>query len=334
MAALASLYPTLVDITKRLDPNGSVSRVAELLSKYNPIITDIAWHEGNLPTGHRFTARTALPPVTWRKLNQGVAPSKSSADQYTETCGMLEGYSKIDAAVAAMNGNAAAFRADEDNAFLMAMNIEVVNALFYYSTSVNPERLQGFSPRLAATSGNVASAQIIKSDASASGANQTSIWLVGWSPDTVFGIYPQGSIGGLQSEDLGKQLVPDAGGTNFFTAWVTHYVWKLGLCVRDWRYLVRICNIDVTRWKADLSQGADLAMSMMDAIAALYSLQGIQPIFYMTRQAYSMLNKQLAKKATVNFLEYIERGGVRIPSFMGVPIRLTDGLTQTESVVS
>jgi hypothetical protein len=54
----------------------------------------------------------------------------------------------------------------------------------------------------------------------------------------------------------------------------------------------------------------------------------------MNRAAYNMLNKQLAKKATVNYLEYIERGGNRIPAFLGIPIRVVDAITSTESVVS
>ena len=333
MAAIGSLYPTLTDVVKRTDPDESISQVAELLNKTNPILQDIAFKEGNLATGHRYTGRTALPPVGWRKFNAGVAAGKSGTEQYDETCGMLEGFSIIDEALANLNGNAAAFRADEDSAFMTALNIEVATGLFYHDTSTNPEKFLGLSPRLGATSGNAAAAQIIKADATASGADQTSIWLVGWSPQTVFGIFPKGSKGGLSSTDLGRQLITDGSG-NRYTAWVTKYSWQLGLCVRDWRYIVRICNIDTSAWKADLSAGADLVLSMLDAIAALFDLNSVQPVFYMNRACYSMLNKQLAKKATVNYLEYIERGGARIPAFMGIPIRIVDAITSTEAVVS
>jgi hypothetical protein len=47
-----------------------------------------------------------------------------------------------------------------------------------------------------------------------------------------------------------------------------------------------------------------------------------------------MFNKQLVKKGTANLLEFLERGGNRIPSFMGIPIRIVDAITSTESVVS
>lgn len=334
MAAIGTLYPTLVDIAKRTDPSGNIADVVESLSKVNPILQDIAWREGNLPTGHTFVSRAALPTPSWRKFNQGIAPTKSVVDNYTETCGMLESYAKVDCGLADLSGNAPAFRADEDKSFVQGFGIEVARAFFYESLSTNPERIHGLVPRLNATAGNPAAAQIVKADATAAGADQTSIWLVGWSPDTVFGIFPKGSKAGLSSEDLGKQLTKDSGGTNEFTAYVTHWMWKLGLVVRDYRYLVRICNIDTSAWKADLSAGADIVLSLMDAIAAMYSLEGVQPVLYMNRACYSMFNKQLIKKATVNLLEYLDRGGARLPHFMGIPIRVSDAITSTEAVVT
>lgn len=333
MATIGYLYPTLADIAKRTDPSGNIADVVESLSKVNPLLQDIAWKEGNLPTGHTYTSRTSLPTPSWRKFNQGVAPTKSTTDQYTETCGMLESFTKVDVALANLNGNSAAFRNDEDKAQVMGFGLEVNRALFYETLSTNPERIHGLTPRLNATSGNPAAAQIVKADSGASGNDQTSMWLIGWSPDTVFGIYPKGSRAGLSSEDLGKQLTKDAS-NNEYTAWVSHWTWQLGLCVRDYRYLVRICNIDTSAWKADLSAGADLVLSLMDAIAAMYSLENVQPVIYLNRATYSMFNKQLIKKGTANLLEYLERGGSRLPHFMGIPMRITDALTSTESVVS
>jgi hypothetical protein len=333
MATVGNTFPTMLDIAKRMDPDGSISSIVEALVKYNPILEDLAWKEGNLPTGHRFTSRTALPGLTWRRFNQGVAKSKSLTEQNDETCGILEGFSQVDEDLAALNGNEVAFRASEDLSFLQAMNLEVATGLFYHSVVNTPEKFQGLTPRLNATAGNPASAQIIKADPTASGTDQTSIWLVGWSPDTIFGIFPKGSQAGLKQEDLGKQLVADAAGNNF-VAYTTKWQWKMGLCVRDFRYIVRICNIDTGVWKADLSAGADIVLAMLDAYAGIFEMNTVNPVYYMNRQTYSMLNKQLAKKGSVNLLEYIDRGGRRIPSFYGIPIRIVDAITLTESTVT
>jgi hypothetical protein len=182
------------------------------------------------------------------------------------------------------------------------------------------------------TLGNPAAAQIIKADATASGSDQASIWLIGWSPDSVFGIFPKGTKAGLESDDLGKQLVRDAAGKEY-TAWVTSWKWRLGLCVRDFRYVVRICNIDTSALTPDAATGANLVMSMQDAIAALQDMTSCNPVFYMNRTLFSAFNKQLMGKSS-NFLEYVERGGRRVPHYLGVPITVVDALTNAESVVS
>lgn len=151
---------------------------------------------------------------------------------------------------------------------------------------------------------------------------------------TVYGIYPKNGVAGFKSEDLGKQLVKDSGGTNEFIAYVTHHKWSLGLCVQDWRYIARVCNIDTSAWKADLSAGANLALSMQDAIAAIFDLDSVQPVFYANRASFAMFNKQLTTKGSVNFLEYVERGGRLVPHFLGIPIRISDAIVSTEAVIS
>jgi hypothetical protein len=345
MAAIGNTLPTIADVVSRMNPDGSIAKVVEALQKRNPILNDIPVYEANQATGDIFTSRTALPSPTYRKFNQGVAPTKSTTEQVTEACAMLKGLSKVDCDLAKLNQNQMAFRASEDNAFLQGFNIEIAQGIFYNSTTSAPEKFHGFSPRLSVTAGNAASGQIIKADATASGADQASIWLVGWGEDTVSGIFPRGhTAGGFDSEDLGKQLTRDAS-NNEFTAWVTEYTWKFGIRVKDFRYLVRICNLDTSAWKADLSAGADIVSSLIDAVHTIFNTEGITPRLYMNRQVASMLNKQCARRSGNDMLSWVKAddlgirgaGGIGTPliqTFLGVPIRVTDALTITEAVVS
>ena len=73
MATLANGVLTLADWAKRLDPEGKVPVVAELLSQRNAILEDAVFQEGNLPTGHRVVIRTGLPTVYWRSSEPGRA---------------------------------------------------------------------------------------------------------------------------------------------------------------------------------------------------------------------------------------------------------------------
>jgi hypothetical protein len=338
MSTIGNTFVTLADYAKRLDGNGVIADVANVLSKSNPILDDIPWVEGNLDTGHRFVSATALPSGTWRKLNQGEDAVKAQTKQVDETCGIFSARSIIDCDNPGAAGpNAAKFRSQEDLLFVSGMGNDIATGLFYNDTAANPERFQGLAPRLAGSSGNVAASQILKWGGSSSGNVQTSIWLCGWAPDKVFGIYPRGSKIGLDQEDLGKQLILDASSKQFL-AYVTQYKWKVGVCVRDWRYLVRGCNIDTV---AEAATNSYLITMMTDMIAALYSTSNCRPVFYMNRWAFSMLNKQLMNKQG-NLLEWIDgsgsgqsgKGAVRIPSFLGIPIKVVDAVTRTEAIIS
>src|SRR5204863_2316626 len=151
MGALGTGNLTLAEWAKRLDPDGKVPTIVELLNQKNEILDDMVWREGNLPTGHRLTVRTGLPAVAWRLLNQGVVPSKSTTAQIDEQTGMLEAWAEVDKDLALLNGNISAFRLSEARAFIEAMSQEFGRVLFYGNGGANPEQFTGFSVRYGAS---------------------------------------------------------------------------------------------------------------------------------------------------------------------------------------
>ena len=331
MATLADKKLTLLDVTKRLDPDGSVAAVAELLSQDNEILQDIPWVAGNLPTGHRITQRTGLPDVYYRKLNKGVPSSKSRTAQIDEACGLLEARGSIDKELALLNGNTAEYRLSENQAFVEAMGQTFGSRLFYGDTAVTPEEFVGFAPRFSSLSAE--NGQNIISGGGAT--NLTSIWLVGWSPNkSVFGVYPKGTQAGLTHEDLGEGDEFDADG-NRYRAFMDRYVWRHGLAVRDWRYVVRIPNIDVTALTKDAASGADLLNLMTRATSRIKSLTGVTPAFYANRTIESVLRQQATnatKNSTLSFDTVTNPEPV--VKFAGVPVRRVDALLNTESQVT
>ena len=242
MTTLSTSNLTLADWAKRTDPDGRVPIVAELLSQSNEVLEDCVFKEGNLPTGDRVVIRTGLPTVYWRALNQGIPSSKSTTAQVDEACGILEARSEVDKDLAMLNGNTAQFRLSEDTAFLEAMNQTQATTLFYGNPGVDPKQFLGLAARYSSLS--AANAQNILS-AGGSGSDNTSVYLVVWGDNTVYCPFPKGSKAGLIHEDLGEQTVYNSDGTRL-QALATRYQWKNGLVVKDWRYVVRICNIDVS----------------------------------------------------------------------------------------
>ncbi|GAB5471748.1 MAG: hypothetical protein Kilf2KO_47780 [Rhodospirillales bacterium] len=333
MATLSTQHPTLADLAKRLDPEGKVDQIVEILAETNEILDQMAWIEGNLPTGHRSTIRTGLPQPTWRKLYGGVQPSRSTTVQVTDNTGMLEAYAEIDKALADLNANSAAFRLSEDRAHIEGMNQEFVSTLFYGNEGTEPEAFTGFAPRFnsfaAENGGNIL-------NGGGSGADNASIWLIVWGANSAHGIYPKGSLAGLKSEDKGQVTIEDVDGSGGrMEAYRTHYVWKCGLTVRDWRYVVRIANIDVSDLNKDPSaSGADLIDLMTQALERVPQLSMGRAAFYCNRTVAAVLRRQTVTKVAGASLAMEEVAGRRVTTFDGVPVYRCEALLSTEAAVS
>ena len=339
MATLATTNLTLADWAKRTDPDGRVPVVAELLSQTNEILDDAVFKEGNLPTGERVVIRTGLPTVYWRALNQGIPSTKSTTAQVDEACGMLEARSEVDKDLAMLNGNTAQFRLSEDTAFLEAMNQTQAQTLFYGNPTTEPKSFLGLAGRYSTLTGTIGTNVL---DAGGSTAtSQSSIFLVCWGDNTVYCPFPKGSKAGLIHEDLGEQTVYDS--SNRMQAYATRYQWKNGLVVKDWRYVVRIPNIDVSDLIGQTgTQASTAATNLIKLMArAIYRIPNMtmgRCAFYMNRTVHSGMALAALDKssAVLNINQGLTQFGQPHSwlTFLGVPLRKVDSLINTEAVVS
>jgi len=335
MPTLAINQPTYIDFLKREDADGKIERsVVELLAQTNEILEDMVVIEGNLPTGHKTTVRTGMPDVTWRKLNYGVKPSKSSTAQVTDTAGMLEAYAQVDKDLADLNGNDKEWRLSEETAFLERMSQEMAFTTFYGDTAVNPERFLGLSKRY--DDSRIAVAQSAKNVLKAGGStNLTSVYLVVWGKSTVHGFYPKGSKHGIKMEDKG-QITLDDGAGGLYEGYRSHYKWDLGLTVRDWRYVVRISNIDTVALATageTSDTSANLTKLMLLAKNLVPNLRAGKAAWYMNDLVKTYLEVKLLNSDKLVTRQTFEDGH-ETTKFMGIPIRRVDQIINAESVVS
>jgi hypothetical protein len=332
-ATLSATHPTLLDFKDALDPNDRVAAVIEVLNQTNEILDDMVALEGNLLTGNQTTVRTGIPAPTWRKLYGGVQPSKSTRTKVVDDCGMLENYAEVDQAEADLNGNAAMFRASETIAVLEGFNQEVAGSLFYGNSATEPEAFTGIAPRLNSLSAENADHIVVGGSAD---TDNTSIYLVGWGPRSVFAFYPKGSkTAGFTVTDKGvvtKENIDGNGG--MAEMYRTHYRWDIGLAVPDWRYIVRGANIEVSALTKAASAGADLIDVMTQMLVVIHSLSGVRPAFYCNRTAEGFLRRQMNNKIAASTLTTEEIGGKKVMTFAGVPVRRCDAITNTEALVA
>lgn len=329
MPTLATTNPTLLDLAKTLDPDGKTADIVEILNEVNDVLDDMSWQEGNLPTGHRTTIRTGLPTPTWRKLYGGVQPTKARNAQVTDSCGMLEDYAEVDKALADLNGNTASFRLTENRAHIEGISQEIATTLFYGDEDSTPEKFTGLSARYNDLTAENADNII---NAGGAGSDNTSIWLCVWGPSTGFGIIPKGSKAGIQMTDKGQVTVENVDGAGGrMEAYRTHYRMDAGLTIRDWRYFVRIANIDVSDLDT-LANTKNLIEWMIKASERIPHLGRGRACWYVNRRIREKLRLGINEKIASN-LSWESVAGKRVMTFDDIPVKRCDALLNTESAL-
>lgn len=332
-STLAVTSPTLLDMASRLDPSGKIAPIVEILNQYNEVLDDAVVLEANSTTGHRTVIRTGIPAPTWRKLYGGVQPTKSTTATVTDSFGELANYSRIDKTLADLSGDVNAFRLSEDRPILEGMAQEMAQTLFYGNSGLAPEEFTGLSTRFSAISGATNAQNVI--DGGGTGSDNTSIWLVVWGENQCCGIFPKGSKAGLQHEDYGVQTVTGTAGIggSRLRAYQERWQWKAGIALKDWRYVVRIPNIDVSNLVGK-SSAADLQELMIKATYRPPSLSMGRAAWYMNRTVAEMLDIQRRDDVgTGGGMTFDNVDGKRVGSFRNIPIRVVDQLLLTESRV-
>lgn len=331
MATLGNTFPGLIDVYKLQDGSGNFVPVIEMLTEMNPILQDAIAVECNKGTSHLHTVRAGLPDVSWGKLYQGIPNSKGSTTQVEDTTGFVEGLSTVDQRLLKLSGNKGAVRMSEATSYLEAMNQEVANKIFYGNSASDPEQFMGLAPRfndLGASNGN----QII--DAGGTGSDNASIWFVGWGDNQCQLLYPKGTMAGVEREDMGPQRVTDGSGNAYYVE-EEKFTWHVGLSVKDWRYVARVANIDVS----DMQAGSVKLYDFMRK--AYYKLQqrripGGSLAIYCNRDVLEALDALATNAgAADNFVRLTRKDveGEEVLMYRGIPIRETDALLNTEARV-
>ena len=331
MATVGNTYMTLLDLFKRQNPDDSIAVIIEMLAETNPILEDAIVVECNDGTKHLTTVRTGLPSATWRRLYEGVQPQKSTTKQVTDSTGMLEAWSEVDAKLVELSNDPAGTRESEAAAFLEAMNQEMATGIFYHNTETDPEKILGLAPRFDDTSAENGGQIVL---GGGSGSDNTSMWFMVWGERTVNLLYPKGSKAGLQREDKGKQTKESS--NTVYDVYREKFNWDMGVSVRDWRYVVRVANIDVSDLSADASTGANLMQKMVSAYYKLHQrkVTGGHAAIYCNTTVKEYLHLQALNANSNVALRLAEVEGQEVLSFLGIPIRECDAILNTEATVS
>jgi hypothetical protein len=146
---------------------------------------------------------------------------------------------------------------------------------------------------------------------------------------------------------MGEWPVLDSS-SNTYQAYRDHFKWEIGLVLRDWRYVARIANIDVTTLT-----GVSAANLINLLVRALYRLPtapsgatAIQTsdtpevranmgrtVIYCNRVVRTYLDLQAMNKTNV-LLRLEEFNGMVVTTFRGIPIRTCDAILNNEAQIT
>ena len=337
MSLLAANNPTLLDVAL-MPENESAKDVINLLAQSNPMLTDMVAIPCNKGLFHETTVRVGLPTPVWGRIYKGVPTSKSIMQTVKDTTGFLESASEVDERLVDDIESAlgkASIRAQEAEAHLEAMGQEMAKALIYHDTDTDPEKPMGLAPRFSDLTNAENKRQIV--DGGGTGSDNTSIWLVTWASNTVHAIYPKNGKAGLERINRMKVQKADADG-NLYFVYREDFKWHLGLSVRDWRYVVRIANIDVSDLTINAATGANIVNLMTEAYYRHYGrrTQTGKTYFYASTTIVKYLDYQARNATNINlFLTFDQQGpnASEVLKFRGIPIRESDAILETEARV-
>lgn len=336
MAIVGNDVFTLADYKSRTDADGKVQAIVEMLDRQDEMLDDIPWVTANLPDRDKCAVRAGLPTISHRRFNRGIAATRSATAQVEFAMCQAAARTEVDVDLANLGGNPGAVRESEARPHMTAMAQTVADTIIYGDPVANPttddDKIAGLSfyfkdNTTANTKDHVISA-------AGSGSDLSSLWIVAWSPDTVCGIVPPGLPMGLTHRDLGEGDAFDSSNRRF-RAFMDDYKWNYGLRLKDWRSVVRICNIDIS----------DLVSTVANQQALTnYVIQGLNKIPSMYRSKAKIYGNStvltawdLGMRADVKAgggLTYENVDGKPVISFRGVPVRTSNAITVSETTIS
>ncbi|MCC8067660.1 MAG: hypothetical protein LIO94_11280 [Clostridiales bacterium] len=334
---------TLAELTEFYRSMKIDTSTIELMNQVNDILSDIPFREANSIKGHETRVRTGLPDVYFRRLYRGTPLSRSQYSRVVEGVGMLEARMELDVKEKELYGATFnAYRLQEGKAFMEALRQKAAELMFYGDHSTLADEFDGFATRY----NDLGNPHVVDAGDGEDGEN-TSMYLVAWGPDTVHGLFPKESIGGLKHTDLGMYVTTDSEARKF-EVFGDLWSWNVGLAVRDWRAVVRICNIPVDKLYedrviagSDSSTGAQLNEDYIDFRKLVIQAKNLIPnqyrnrtVLYCNEEVMTALEVQASdtKNVHLHYGEYF--GSKSIPFIHSIPIRQCDVIKNNEPKVS
>jgi hypothetical protein len=304
------------------------------LTEVKPILADGPVREADYIDMDMVTRWTSLPAPYWHKLGEGLTATLGQQEQATETMGMLRNQMRINEEILMKCPDRDGYMAQQEPAYLEAMEQELENTLIYGSKATAPEEFDGLHVRY----GSLVANSVLNNGGSDTG-NLTTVWLIQWHPQECCFIFPKGGKGGfrrvpggrvyLSTEDTTALAAHATALANQAMAWyiITDYEWDMGLCVKDTRRIKAVRNVHKTINHANQID-ENVLIQAKDAFRTGGTIYA-----YCAQAVASQLQIKIKDKGNV-WMNPTNPFGEPTTYVLNMPIRVTDAQLLSEATVS
>lgn len=329
MATLTSYY-SLIEQAKRLNPDGTLATIVEVLNrKMGEILNEAPWIRSNDIWTNKTVRRATLPTASRRKLNSGVSTGVSRTTEVMDVMEMLEIYAKYDKAWIDSFDEPAKVRLQEAKAFIEGMGQQLISDILYCDSNADPDGMHGLAPRLA----TIDSETVIGN--SGTGSDVTSIYVVTWGENEVYLTYPKNIPNlGIEHKDLGEVTLVEYDSTGLATGreYQGYKDWfgvKCGLIVKNPRCIGRVANIETS--------GSSNIFDEDNLITLLENMEiNNNTRIYCNQTIITQARIKLKDKTNVHWAPVQGLSGLPFLTFDEIPVRKIDKsiLLNTETAIS
>lgn len=343
MPVIGNSVLTLADIMQGRRGDGSFDHeIVELFLQENPMLDDITIIQANDGTANRTTIRTGIPEPTWINYYNGVKPAKGAKTQVKDVAGRMRAMLEIDADLYNDTPDKDQFLQDELFTLTEGMTQAMAECLIFGKIANDPRAFNGlynFYGVAGADSNQYDSKDAAHyvfsgtNGAAKGGESFRSISLIGWSPSTITGFYPQGhKSAGIQRGALRKVDTTDADG-GVYQVMRQELTWELGLSVRDYRYGGRIANIDAAKMLTQTD--VDYVELIHRLVSRVKNSSRTKRAMYMSPDLWEKIQVLFYRKTQGNAIAYTDvMQRLNTPTLLGIPVRLSDALEVDEQFVA
>lgn len=336
---MSNKFMTIAEAQKMLDPQGRMARAVDFFTQANEIMQVLLFTMCNKEREHLVTLDLGLPTVYVKQVNKGVVPSDAGSTQFFEPTAKWESWAEFDIDSVPPRVKPSEVMTKKSRRHREAHAQNFVYEMIYGNHLTDPDSIPGLSGRYSSLSGSN-SQNII--DGGGTGGGCTSLWLVQIGEDGLHGLYPEGTMAGLQTKDKGIETKEAVNGTQDALSEVARakFSFSGGIALENTTRVTRIPNLKVSAMVTETDE-PDLIQLTEDAVHTLPSTnvqaapgKGMPTYFLGNRTARKIINRQYRKAGLGASLPTATVDGVFRSMLHNIPLLTVDQILNTEDTVS